>query len=249
MSCSRRAHLLCHNGGGSARLACEHSVILLGKLRPNGCVNTALGLTTMQGYCTMAERHLPTPEELRQLLRYDPETGLLFWKARPLGMFSHTPNPARAYRTWNTRFSGAEAGWAKDGYINITLSGQKLRGHRVAWAVYHGEWPDDQIDHINGIRDDNRICNLRDVSPTVNCQNRHMDRRNKSGHTCVFKIRNRWRADVRLNGTVYRLGSFDCPKKASEAVRLKHAELGFTDRHGKLSDHDLIPSTAARQSP
>lgn len=61
---------------------CERNVNLLGKLRPNGCVNTALGLTTMQGCCTMDESLLPTPEELRQLLRYEPETGHLYWLPR-----------------------------------------------------------------------------------------------------------------------------------------------------------------------
>lgn len=173
----------------------------------------------------MAKRPLPTPEELRQLLRYDPQTGELFWRPRP-----HLS--ARA-TMWCTRFTDKPAGWLKDGYLNITLKGQKLRAHRVAWAIHYGEWPRYQIDHINGVRNDNRITNLRDVPAAINCQNQRMSRRNKSGYACVFKVLHRWRAEVRHNGKLYRLGSFDSPEKANEVVKAKHAELGFTERHGR----------------
>lgn len=218
--------------------ACEHKVILLEKLRPSGCVNTALGLTTMQGYCTMAKRPLPTPEQLRQLLRYDPETGKLYWLPRPIEMFGHcTPaHQERVRAAWNGAWAGKEAGYTDDyGYISVTLFHHRRNAHRIAWCIVHGEWPKLQIDHINGIRGDNRIVNLRVVTHAENQQNMRLSRVNTSGVTGVYWCARtkKWRAEVICNRRRYRLGRFSDLQEASRAVEAKRRLLGIPTTHGK----------------
>ncbi len=97
------------------------------------------------------------------------------------------------------------------GYIRLQIggsTGKTFAAHRVIWAMYHGYWPEYEIDHINRIRDDNRICNLRIVSPQENAKNKLMYASNKSGHTGVYKVRNFWRATITANGVRADLGVF-----------------------------------------
>src|SRR5690625_141302 len=110
----------------------------------------------------MTKRILPTPEELRQLLRYEPETGKLYWKPRPEDSFA----TIRAARSWNSKHAWQEAflnscpaGYRKSYVKNINMS-----AHRVAWAIYYGEWPEESIDFINNVKKDVRIANLRSAT-------------------------------------------------------------------------------------
>lgn len=117
----------------------------------------------------MASKPLPSPEVLRQLLRYEPDTGKLFWLHRAADLF---PSKSAA-KSWNARFAGAEA-LATDngqGYLAGRINGRPLKAHRVVWAISYGEWPIGEIDHINGNPGDNRIANLRAVGRTENTRN------------------------------------------------------------------------------
>jgi len=124
----------------------------------------------------MNTENLPSPEMLRKLLAYDPLTGLFTWKPRE-----------NVRIQWNARWAGSAAGsYDAKGYVCIQVNRIKYKAHRIAWAVTHGEWPDGEIDHINQIKDDNRIANLRVVSPALNRRNAGMRANNTSGVTGVY---------------------------------------------------------------
>lgn len=119
----------------------------------------------------------PVPAALlRALLRYEPETGQLFWRPRSpeIAAASGCKDPGKAARIFNKQFAGREAFTATShaGYkVGAIFDGGILYAHRVAWAIAHGEWPTEQIDHANGVRSDNREANLRQVSQSQNSQN------------------------------------------------------------------------------
>lgn len=132
----------------------------------------------------MAKQPIHSPDELRQLLRYDPDTGKLWWRAREPGFFAPTTRtPAARASFWNKKYAGAEALIAKNGngYLAGRIEGEKYYAHRAIWAVHHGRWPTHGIDHINGIRDDNRIVNLRPATATQNSGNACAPSHNTSG--------------------------------------------------------------------
>jgi len=100
-------------------------------------------------------------EYARSRLQYDPETGEFIWK------------PRVGDKRWNIRYAGEAAGSIKDnGYRQIMIDGKIYMAARLAWLYVYGEWPKNQIDHINRIRDDDRMVNLRDVTPTKNNNNK-----------------------------------------------------------------------------
>lgn len=179
----------------------------------------------------MAKKLIPTPEELRQLLRYEPETGKLYWLKRPRQAFASQ----RSYNSWNSKHGGKEAltTITAEGYKSGTVLRTHQLAHRVAWAIHHGEWPTLQIDHINRDRNDNRIENLRDVSKRENARN--MGRRwdNKSGCTGVSwcKREGKWTAYIRHHRQIH-LGY---TPRFCEAVKLRKAaerKYGFSALHG-----------------
>lgn len=175
----------------------------------------------------MAKRIVPSPETLRDLLRYEPETGRLYWKARPREMFGTEHH----WKTWNTRFADKEAMTANTlGYLCGNINYVRHQAHRVAWAIYYGEWPEGDIDHINLIRSDNRISNLRLATKSENLRNIRRFSSNTSGYKGVslHKKTGRWVARI-STGTKYKhLGLFDDKEDARaaymDAARKHHGE-------------------------
>jgi hypothetical protein len=114
---------------------------------------------------------------------------------------------------------GTVAGCLALGYVQIKIDKKLYKAHRLAWLYMTGSWPIDQIDHINGKKADNRWCNLRDVSRTVNMQNQKTAMASSS--TGVLGVspfsRNRFRADIWVNGEHKYLGSFKTIEEASIA--------------------------------
>jgi hypothetical protein len=129
---------------------------------------------------------LPPYDVLRQLLSYDPETGVLTWKSRPVDMFN---GDVRICGSWNTRYAGKPALHAvdKNGYRIGSLLSSPTKSHRIAWKMATGEDPKGQIDHVNGDRTDNRIINLRDVSQNDNQRNSGVRSDNKTGVAGVWR--------------------------------------------------------------
>lgn len=173
----------------------------------------------------MTDRNLPSIEYLHKRLRYEPETGKLFWR-----------DCEEMPEWWRARYAGKEAFTADDGqgYRKGSIDGVPFNAHRVIWALHHGEWPSDQIDHINGVRDDNRIINLRVVTNQENGRNQSMFRNNTSGvcGVCWHKAQGKWQARIMVDGRRKYLGYFTTIEAAAEARVEASRQHGFTDRHG-----------------
>lgn len=195
----------------------------------------------------MATKPLPSPETLRQLFLYEPETGTLFWRPRPRDMF---PNQ-RAHASWNARFAGKRALTSKtqDGYWCGCIWRTAVLAHRVVWALHHGEWPIDVIDHINRDPSDNRICNLRLTDQSGNCKNRGKDARNTSGVTGVsfFKRKGTWRAYIHINRRRVHLGWHRTFEEAVAARRAAEQAHGYLGNHSTPSAASIARSK--RQNP
>src|SRR5260370_28259 len=107
-----------------------------------------------------------TFEEVKRILSYDAHTGKFTWRL----MLS------------SRGLEGSTAGYVmRNGYIMIGFSRQRFLAHRLAWFFENGEWPSADIDHINCIRTDNRLANLRVCDAAQNCANRGATSRNRSG--------------------------------------------------------------------
>jgi hypothetical protein len=169
----------------------------------------------------MATSNLPSPEELRKHVAYDPETGALTWRTGSKG------HRAGAAAFTNLKLSG---------YLRGRVLGVDLLAHRAAWAIYYGEWPEDQIDHINGNRADNRITNMRDVSPSENRRNAAMSMNNTSGYNGVGwdKRAGKWRAVIGVGGRIRPLGRFANLDEAIAARKAAEVAHGFHENHGRI---------------
>lgn len=183
-------------------------------------------------------KELPSPELLRKLLRYEPDTGKLFWRERTPDMFADgLQTAAHKCARWNSCFADSEALTAKDlaGYYHGDVLGRKFRAHRIAWVVHHGSWPDGDIDHINGDRGDNKAKNLRDVTTSQNSRNSKKYSTNKSGVNGVSwnTQKKKWRAEMRLKNKLHFLGYFANINDAIAARKAAEVGHGFTERHGK----------------
>lgn len=111
------------------------------------------------------------------------------------------------------------AGTKNNGYIAIAINKKVYSAHRLAWLYMTGEWPKYMIDHINGIRDDNRFCNLREATNSENQMNRGIPKNNTSGFkgVCWHKQNCKWVAQIKINGKLTHLGCFEKVEDAHQA--------------------------------
>ena len=148
-----------------------------------------------------------TIERLRQLLRYDPATGVLVWLVKRRGLVE----------------AGAIAGCLDKGYVRIQVDGRLWFAHVLAFALAHGRWPDGEVDHRNNVRNDNRLLNLRDATAQVNRQNlkaacgHNKHSRLLGVHHAADHPRTPWRAAIVVDGRRKHLGYFTDPQLAHEA--------------------------------
>lgn len=139
---------------------------------------------------------------LREAFWYNPETGDLTWKSSSI---NNRIRPGRLAGYVDT---------SRGGYIRVILDGVKMGAHRVCFAIHHGRWPTEEIDHINRIRTDNRACNLRECSRVDNAQNRKVTAR--TGVT-LQRDTGKYSAAIGAFGKRYHLGSFNTPEEANAA--------------------------------
>jgi hypothetical protein len=166
---------------------------------------------------------LPTADEIRALLDYDPLTGAFTWR--------HREGESRGARYFNTRFAGKPAGTvSSDGYLMILLGGIPRSAHRLAWLVVTGNWPETEIDHRDVDKLNNRFDNLRLATRSQNNANRPAQRNNKTGFKGVSRNKNKFVAMIKVDGRPRWLGSFDTPQEA-HAAYFKTAQ----ERHGSFA--------------
>lgn len=138
----------------------------------------------------------PNLERLKELLHYDPETGIFTW------------------RIWrkNQVKPGTIAGYLQNGYVVIEIEGQPFKAHRLAIYYVYEYWPENNIDHRDRIKYHNWINNLREASSIQNARNAGNYSHNSTGirgtHFC--KTRKKYGAVIRVNAKVYTLGFYKC---------------------------------------
>lgn len=148
-----------------------------------------------------------TQSELKQVLHYEPETGVFTWLT----------NHAHGSKKF-----GVVAGYKlASGHIRIKVVGKSYPAHRLAWLYMTGEHPPtEHVDHINLVRNDNRWSNLRLATSSENCANKRKLSINRSGWKGVNVSRGKWRASIKHNGKYKHLGLYDCPAAASFAYQI-----------------------------
>ena len=151
-------------------------------------------------------RQILSPALWRELLRYDAESGVLYWRVSPSKL---------------TPVGSSVLSVDAHGYLFVKLFGLKYAAHRVAWAMHHDEHPAGEIDHINGDRADNRLANLRDVPKQINAENRRVGQSNNlsSGMLGVSLERSSglWKAQIGVGGRNLHIGRFPTKAEAHEA--------------------------------
>lgn len=141
-------------------------------------------------------------DELKRVIRYDAETGVFVWLER-IGR----------------SVVGEKAGSKQScGYWQIWIDGEPYLAHRLALFYVYGCWPKNDVDHINGVRTDNRLQNLREVDRGLNMQNQRRARSdNSTGFLGVVPNRKRFSAQIRTEGKTRCLGTYDTPEQAHDA--------------------------------
>ena len=144
-----------------------------------------------------------TQDEVLALLMPDYEAGTLQWRSLQKASIG----------------KGGQAGTLlQTGYRIVRINKRNYFAHRLIWLCKHGGWPAGDIDHINGIKSDNRLVNLRDVSRTRNKENiRKANANSASGLLGAHKFKDRWSSHIGVNGKKFHLGYFDTAQEAHEA--------------------------------
>jgi hypothetical protein len=162
-----------------------------------------------------APKPLPSIEYLHECLDFDPKTGILTWKDRPISHFE----TQHAWIVWNAQNPRTIAGCVRDdGRLVICINGCKYKAHRIAWKMQTGKEPPETLDHKDLDPSNNRWKNLRPATwPQQNWNKRHQEN-SASGFRGVYPSKNRWRARIRINGIKTNLGTFSTPEEASAVV-------------------------------
>ncbi len=171
--------------------------------------------------------------DLHELFTYNPDTGDLTWKVRPRGHF----NSDKDWKRWNTRYAGSVAGSLNTGrYVQVLVNKQPRLAHRIIWEMLHGEIPiGHEVDHINGMTNDNRSCNLRGATRGENCRNRKINKNNRLGVKGVHYSPNdeKYIAQIRFEGKTHYLGLFTT--KGLAAVAYAKASMRYHGQFARLS--------------
>jgi hypothetical protein len=153
-----------------------------------------------------------TIEQLKEVLDYNPDTGVFTWK-----------------KTVNSHAVVGSVAGNQDSsvYIRITIYKKKYAAHRLAFLYMTGEFPKHLVDHINQIKDDNRWTNLRQATVSQNNINSKKQKNNKSGYRGVYWVKKYqvWRVQIKYKSKYITLGSYTDIKEAAEVYKKKALEL------------------------
>jgi len=165
-------------------------------------------------------KRIITQKRLKEILHYNPETGIFTWKIRQ----------ARSKVS-----VGDAAGCKTKGYTRIKINGKLYSSHRLAWLYVYGVFPVNQLDHINHARSDNRIENLREVTNQENHKNVSKHKRNRSGVNGIHwnSRDSNWKSGIMSNGKAIFLGNFTDKFEAICARKSAEVKYGFHSNHGR----------------
>jgi hypothetical protein len=149
-----------------------------------------------------------TQEELKEILDYNPDTGIFT---------NRVTRNSRAVKGTNLNPTN------EGNYGSVHINKQKYLQHRLAWFYVYGKWPKEQLDHINRIKSDNRISNLRECSPRENSYNTKGQNKT-SKYKGVSLDNNKWKAQIRINGIKTTIGRFNTEIEAAKAYDEKAKE-------------------------
>ena len=174
-----------------------------------------------------------TQSELKSKLVYDSTTGNFTWL---IGKYKNC-------------IAGCVSGTLPDaGYILININNKAYPAHRLAWLYVYGQFPKKHIDHINKVRTDNRIDNLREADDALNSKNQSLYKNNSSGYHGVTAHGKRWRARINVNGKKVHIGVYDTIEEAAKARREVELSLGFSETHGNYKSLTTIPNGSTSQA-
>lgn len=178
-------------------------------------------LTSIGRNPIMAARKDITADFARQILDYDAAAGVLIWRPRTPEMFRDGVHSAqRKCRAWNAKFAGKIAGCVEPRlYARIRIYDALYYVHRIAWLIVHGEWPQDELDHRLGLKNGDKIENLRPATRPQNLQNAATPSNNTSGHVGVSwnKAASKWHAYITVDRHRIHLGYFADRNEAAAA--------------------------------
>jgi hypothetical protein len=152
-------------------------------------------------------------EYLCKYVQYSPEDGQLRWKEKP-------PHVC-------VEVGSILGSFDKDGYRRTGVMKKAYRNSRLVWFMHHKEWPKNYVDHINGVKTDDRIENLREATPQENAMNRPKQSTNSTGYKGVtfHKRDKKYQATIEMSGKVKFLGYFNSALEAHQAYCKKAEEL------------------------
>jgi hypothetical protein len=165
-----------------------------------------------------------TIEELQKVFFCDAENGALYWKPREIEDFKGATQAAqeKLHKWWNKKYAHQKVmGTVSKGYTSVLWKGGVKKMHQIVWALHHGKMPNDQIDHINGDRSDNRISNLREATQQQNAMNRGADKKSTSKYVGVSwsNSHGKWVAQIQSGKKNKRIGYFRTEIEAAEAYQ------------------------------
>ena len=162
-------------------------------------------------------------EEVARLFTYDREAGVLYWRIRDRNTIRH-------------KYVAGPIKGTRDGYRQVSIKGKMYMEHRIIMMLCFGHIPENaEIDHINHVRDDNRLVNLRFVTRSENRKNQSVSSKNTSGVTgvCFLKARKKYMAQISVGWETIYLGIFETLEEAAAARAEANLKFNFNNNHGK----------------